>query len=72
MTRAFYSCSALTSVTFNDTETWYVASGTTVSVTDTALNATNLKNYKNYCYHIWTKDSGANSGKVNKTHDHYY
>ncbi len=52
---AFEDCSSLTSVTFENTSGWYVSSsstatsGTSVTVTDTAQNATYLKStYYNY------------------------
>ena len=55
---AFYDCSSLTSVTFADTSTWYYTSnydytgGTAIDVTDTAQNATYLKDtyYDKYWY----------------------
>ena len=45
---AFYDCNNLTNVTFEDTTTWYVgnsdgATTTQIDVTDSSINATNLK-----------------------------
>ena len=55
---AFYDCSSLTSVTFADTNNWYYTEnydytdGTAIDVTDTAQNATYLKDtyYDKYWY----------------------
>ena len=57
---AFYGCTGLTSVTFEDTSTWYYTDdenytgGTVVDVTDMVQNATNLKStYKSkYWYKV--------------------
>ncbi len=53
---AFYKCTSLTSVTFENTNGWYVTktqgatSGTNVDVTNAATNVTNLKSTYNYYY----------------------
>lgn len=54
---SFINCSSLTSVTFEDTSTWYYTSkgdytgGTVIDVTDPAENVTNLNtNYAIYWY----------------------
>ncbi|MBO5092657.1 MAG: leucine-rich repeat protein, partial [Clostridia bacterium] len=54
---AFYNCTSLTSVTFENTSGWYVTktqgatSGTNVDVTSATTNATNLKS--NYVDYYW-------------------
>ncbi len=60
---AFSYCSSLTSVTFEDADGWYVTqlelstSGTDVTLTDTAVNATYLTDTYFYCY--WYKKPAA-------------
>ena len=57
---AFHDRSSLTSVTFEDTNNWYYTEnydytgGTVVDVTDTAQNATYLKD--TYYYYYWYKE----------------
>lgn len=52
---AFYYCDSLTSVTFDDTSTWYYSRGDTeIDVTDTAQNATYLNH--DYTDGYWYKE----------------
>ena len=59
---AFYNCSSLTSITFEDTSTWYRTTsyanwkdktgGTQTSVTTPSTNATYFKDTGEYCYKL--------------------
>ena len=54
---AFYYCTGLTSVTFENTSGWYVtetqnaSSGKNMTVTDSAANVKNLKD--TYLFYYW-------------------
>ena len=59
MSNLFYGCTSLTSVTFENTTGWFIASsesaisGTNIDVTNASANATNLVN--TYYYRYWKK-----------------